>query len=639
MKFNIFSKKDGEQSEQPNISEQPGNTSTAEALNRVIEKKPIGEKEVSEASGILRKYREGKMNLEKKIIANEDFFKLRQWNHIESNSNDPKPASAWLFNCIISKMSDVMDSFPEANMLPRAEDDKAEAEMLTSIIPVILEQNEFEKTYSDIAYYTLKNGGGIYGIFWDGSKHNGLGDISIKKIDFINLFWESGITDIQQSTNVFNTELVDNSLLEQRYPELKGKLGGKEITLAQYVYDDTVDTSNKSVVVDWYYHKEMDGRRVLHYCKFVNTNVLFATENEPEKYPNGWYDHGLYPFVVQQLFPVEGSLCGYGYVDIAKDTQEMIDRLNSAILKNALVSCRPRYYIRNDASVNEEEYADLNNDFVHVEGSLSEANIMSINAVGLPGVYVEVRDALIEEMKECTGNRDVSNGGTTSGVTAASAIATMQEQSGKISRNTNRTFYEAFRKVISQCIELIRQFYSIPRQFRIVGEAGMNRYVQYSNANLQPVQQPSIMGVDMGMRMPEFDIEISAQKASPYTKMAQNELALQLYNLGFFNPQMADQALACLKSMDFAHKNDIIQTIQQNGTLLQSLMQFQNIALGLAQQYEPALVNQLVAMAQQSGQPLPTGQVNMDGMSVEDKEHPYVERARDNAQSVVDPEG
>lgn len=639
MKFNIFSKKDGEQSEQPNISEQPGNNSTAEALNRVIEKKPIGEKEVSEASGILRKYREGKMNLEKKIIANEDFFKLRQWNHIESNSNDPKPASAWLFNCIISKMSDVMDSFPEANMLPRAEDDKAEAEMLTSIIPVILEQNEFEKTYSDIAYYTLKNGGGIYGIFWDGSKHNGLGDISIKKIDFINLFWESGITDIQQSTNVFNTELVDNSLLEQRYPELKGKLGGKELTLAQYVYDDTVDTSNKSVVVDWYYHKEMDGRRVLHYCKFVNTNVLFATENEPEKYPNGWYDHGLYPFVVQQLFPVEGSLCGYGYVDIAKDTQEMIDRLNSAILKNALVSCRPRYYIRNDASVNEEEYADLNNDFVHVEGSLSEANIMSINAVGLPGVYVEVRDALIEEMKECTGNRDVSNGGTTSGVTAASAIATMQEQSGKISRNTNRTFYEAFRKVISQCIELIRQFYSIPRQFRIVGEAGMNRYVQYSNANLQPVQQPSIMGVDMGMRMPEFDIEISAQKASPYTKMAQNELALQLYNLGFFNPQMADQALACLKSMDFAHKNDIIQTIQQNGTLLQSLIQFQNIALGLAQRYEPALVNQLVAMAQQSGQPLPTGQVNMDGMSVEDKEHPYVERARDNAQSVVDPEG
>ena len=639
MKFNIFSKKDGEQSEQPNISEQPGNNSTAEALNRVIEKKPIGEKEVSEASGILRKYREGKMNLEKKIIANEDFFKLRQWNHIESNSNDPKPASAWLFNCIISKMSDVMDSFSAANMLPRAEDDKAEAEMLTSIIPVILEQNEFEKTYSDIAYYTLKNGGGIYGIFWDGSKHNGLGDISIKKIDFINLFWESGITDIQQSTNVFNTELVDNSLLEQRYPELKGKLGGKELTLAQYVYDDTVDTSNKSVVVDWYYHKEMDGRRVLHYCKFVNTNVLFATENEPEKYPNGWYDHGLYPFVVQQLFPVEGSLCGYGYVDIAKDTQEMIDRLNSAILKNALVSCRPRYYIRNDASVNEEEYADLNNDFVHVEGSLSEANIMSINAAGLPGVYVEVRDALIEEMKECTGNRDVSNGGTTSGVTAASAIATMQEQSGKISRNTNRTFYEAFRKVISQCIELIRQFYSIPRQFRIVGEAGMNRYVQYSNANLQPVQQPSIMGVDMGMRMPEFDIEISAQKASPYTKMAQNELALQLYNLGFFNPQMADQALACLKSMDFAHKNDIIQTIQQNGTLLQSLIQFQNIALGLAQRYEPALVNQLVVMAQQSGQPLPTGQVNIDDMSVEDKEHPYVERARDNAQSVVDPEG
>ena len=51
-----------------------------------------------------------------------------------------------------------------------------------------------------------------------------------------------------------------------------------------------------------------------------------------------------------------------------------------------------------------------------------------------------------------------------------------------------------------------------------------------------------------------FDVEITAQKQSPYTKMAQNELALQFYSAGFFNPQMADQALACLDMMDFPRK-------------------------------------------------------------------------------------
>lgn len=598
----------------------------------------IGEKELSEAAEILRKYKSGKQNLEQKIIANEDFFKLRQWNHIDKvKESDPKPASAWLFNCIISKMSDVMDSFPEANLLPRMQDDEQEATKLTSIIPIVLEQNNFEHTYSDVAYYTLKNGGGVYGIFWDGSKHNGLGDISISKIDMLNLFWEPGITDIQKSRHLFHVELVSNEVLKQRYPHLKNKLGGSNVTLAKYLYDDTVDTSDKSPVVDWYYHKEFNGKSVLHYCKFVGTNLLFATENEPEKYPNGWYDHGKYPFVVQQLFPVEGSLCGYGYIDIGRDTQEMIDRLNSAILKNALIASRPRYFFSSRAGVNEEEYSDLSSDFIHVEGSIGDENVRPVDIQTLPSIYVNVRDALIEEMKECTGNRDVSNGGTTSGVTAASAIAAMQEQSGKISRNTNKTFYAAFREIIEQCIELIRQFYDTPREFRIMGESGMYEYTKYSNQRIKAAVQPNIMGQQsMGFRLPVFDIEVSAQKANPYTKMAQNELAIQLYNLGFFNPQMSDQALACLKSMDFAHKNDVEQTIQQNGTLLQALMQFQQVAVGLAQKYEPELLQQLMMMAQQSGQPLPnptaSGNVDING------EHPYVKSARENAQSVTSPD-
>lgn len=40
--------------------------------------------------------------------------------------------------------------------------------MLTSIIPVILDQNDFEETYSDVQMYKLKTGTGVYGVFWDG---------------------------------------------------------------------------------------------------------------------------------------------------------------------------------------------------------------------------------------------------------------------------------------------------------------------------------------------------------------------------------------------------------------------------------------------------------------------------------------
>lgn len=68
----------------------------------------------------------------------------------------------------------------------------------------------------------------------------------------------------------------------------------------------------------------------------------------------------------------------------------------------------------------------------------------------------------------------------------------------------------------------------------------------------------------MGYRLPQFDIEVSAQKASPYSKMSQNELALQFFGAGFFNPQLADQALACIEMMDFDRKDFIMQRIAQN---------------------------------------------------------------------------
>lgn len=543
---------------------------------------PIGKEAVQKANLTLQKYKEGKANLERRIIDNEQWYKLRHWECMRAKSNDVQPTSAWLFNCIANKHADAMDNFPSPNILPREEGDKAEAEMLTSIIPVILDQCEFEQVYSDVMNYKLKSGTGVYGVFWDKSKLNGLGDIAIKKIDLINLFWESGITDIQKSRNLFHVELADNDLLISNYPQLQGKLGKATMDISKYVYDDAVDTSNKSVVVDWYYRKNQNGKTVLHYCKYVNDTVLFATENDPNFAERGWYDHGEYPFVVDPLFPVEGTPAGFGYIDVGKDAQAYIDRGNQAIMQNMLANARPRHFIRNDGSVNEQEYADTTKDFVHVDGNLGQDSILPISGKPLNDIYVSVVNNKIDELKETTGNRDISTGGTTSGVTAASAIAAMQEAGSKLSRDNNKASYRAFRKMCLMVIELIRQFYDLPRRFRIIGENGVARYVQYSNAGIQPQSQGMDFGMDMGMRIPLFDIEVTAQKQSPYSKMSQNELALQFFQAGFFNPQIADQALACLDMMDFDRKEFIIQKISQNGGMYQQMlmMQQQMMALG-----------------------------------------------------------
>ena len=544
----------------------------------------IGREQIQKANLTLNRYKEGKTNLEQKIVTNEQWYKQRHWEQMRDKKREVQPASAWLFNSIANKHADAMDNFPSPNILPREEGDKGEAEMLSSIIPVILDQNDFEETYSDVQNYKLKTGAGVYGVFWDKSKLNGLGDISIQKIDLINLFWESGIMDIQKSRNVFHVELMDNDSLLGAYPQLEGKLGQATMDITKYVYDDKVDTTNKSVVVDWYYKKHnSQGKTVLHYCKYVNDEVLFATENDPNFAERGWYDHGLFPFVVDPLFRIEGSIAGFGYIDVGKDAQAYIDRGNQAILENMLANTKPRHFIRNDGSVNEEEYADLSKDFVHVDGNLGQDSILPIQGKPLSNTSIQVVKDKIDELKETTGNRDVSTGGTTSGVTAASGIAAMQEAGSKLSRDNNKASYRAFRKVVNLVIELIRQFYDMPRCFRIMGENGAARFVQYSNTGIQPQAQGNDFGQDMGFRLPLFDVEITAQKQSPYSKMSQNELALQFFGAGFFNPQMADQALACLDMMDFDRKHFIMQKISENGTMFQMLQQMQQQMIMLAQ--------------------------------------------------------
>ena len=546
----------------------------------------IGKEQVQEARQTLMRYKEGKANLEQKVIECEQWYKLRNWECLRRESkgkNHVEPVSGWLFNSIANKHADAMDNFPSPNILPREEGDKAEAEMLTSIIPVILDQNNFEETYDIEADDKLKCGTGIYGVFWDASKLNGLGDISVEHEDILSLFWQPGITDIQESRNFFHVALRDNDALVSEYPQLSGKLGSSCLDLSRYIYDDKVDTSDKSAVIDWYYKKRSCGKTVLHYCKFVNDEVLFATENEPEKYPNGWYDHGMYPYVFDPLFRMKGTPCGFGYIDVGKSAQEYIDRGNQAIMQNMLANSKPRHFIRTDGAVNEEEYADMTKDFVHVDGNLGQDSILPIQGKPLNSIYVQVINDKINELKETTGNRDISTGGTASGVTAASAIAAMQEAGSKLSRDNNKATYRAFRQVCLMVIELIRQFYDLPRCFRIMGENGAARYVQYSNAGIQPQPQGIEMGVDMGYRVPLFDIEITAQKQSPYSKMSQNELALQFYSAGFFNPQMADQALACLDMMDFDRKQFIMQKIAHNGGMYQQMLMMQQQMLQMAQ--------------------------------------------------------
>ena len=575
----------------------------------------IGAEQVKVFMRVLEEYKSGKVHTEQRILESEKWWKLRNSVVEQQNTNIGKDGgytsvSGWLHNVIVSKHADAMDAFPEPNILPREEGDKGEARMLSSIVPCILEQNHFESTYSDAMWQKIKTGTGVYKVIWDKSKLNGLGDIAVERVNLLNIYWEPGVTDIQRSRYFFHTELWDKDILEQKYPELEGKLKGQSFMSTKFLYDDHVNTENKHTVIDVYYHKYIGGKNTLQYCKFVGDHVIYATENDVERpkqqavdpmtgqpivveagpsvAERGLYDHGLYPYVFDALFPIEGSPCGYGFVDLCRSPQTTIDLLNTCFVKNAQVGAVPRYFSRGDGAVNEEEFLDLSKPVIHVSGNVDDTALRVVQHNSLDSNYINVYDRAVQELRETSGNTETSTGNTGSGVTAASAIAALQEASGKGSKDSTRSSYRAYGKLVELCIELIRQFYDMPRQFRILGQYGAEQYVSYTNTGLQQQAQGNDFGQDGGFRLPVFDIKVSAQKKNAYTKVAQNELAIQFFSMGFFNPQMTDQALMCLDVMDFDGKDGIMQKVAQNGTMYQKLLQYMQLALVMAQQVDPA---------------------------------------------------
>lgn len=587
----------------------------------------------------LVKYISDKGPNDERLVADEKWWERRAWNYQQDKMNpfDARRGTNWLFNVIMGKHADMLEAFPEPVILPREQGDAEEAKQLTEIVPVVLEQNDFDQVYALQAWEKNKHGTAVYGIFWDSKKLNGLGDVAVEKIDVLNIFWEKGVEDIQDSENVFVIKAISKDKLRQMYPDVDDRQIAGPFAIKQYNNENRDSLSDKAMLVDWYYKTYDTGKPVLQYCKFVGEQVLYASEDDPQVGADGWYTDGEYPFVVDALFPIKGNICGQGFIDLGKNAQEGIDLMDQAMTMNALAGAIPRWLVTDDTNVNEKEFADFRNHFIHVTGA-SQNGLQPIQCASLSATHVSIMNNKIEELKQTTGNQDVSNG-VAGSVTAASGIAALQESAGRSSKDSIRGTYRAYARIVEKVIERIRQFYDTPRAFRILGRGAQMDFVTYSNTGIKAQMMPPVAGVEMGMRLPVFDVTVNAQKSTSYSKLAQNELAFQLLNAGVFNLQMADQSLMLLDMMDFKDKDKLMGKIQEGQTMQQHMAMWQQMALNLAQKYEPETAQQMAQTLMMMGgqQPMPV-EGQMSAPADEQKEAGFMQRVRAQAQNSSQPE-
>lgn len=484
-----------------------------------------------------------KAAIDQELLTNEEWFNARCFDGGREANGSVHGAGGYVYNIIANKHADAMDSYPDPVFLPREPEDADAAEEVSAIMPVILARSGFLKTYSDAWWNKLKHGTAVYGAFWDGEKE----ELRLCEVDLLNLFWEPHIEDIQDSRFLFITQVLSPEQTAVLYPELSPEDYQAPINLR--CYENQFD-SDRVLIVDCYYKD--DGVQLLKFC---GDKILYHSK-EDKRLRGGLYRHGKYPVVFDRLIGKRGTPQGVGYISLSRGAQEYIDNLDNLLLKNALISGRQRWFIKDNGGVNEQEFLNFENDLIHVAGSLEESHIRPFQAASLPSYVQYLREHKIDELKEICGNRDFQQGGTAQGVTAYSAIVALQEAGNKLSRDMIAESYEHYRDLMRLCVELIVQFYDEERVYRVTGD----EYLTFSNRSLL-----------RGGKEVDFDIEIRAQKQNPFSRESQNQLMIELYKLGVFRAENADAAKLLIAQMDFDGRDQLLKTLavtarqQRNG--------------------------------------------------------------------------
>ena len=100
---------------------------------------------------------------------------------------------------------------------------------------------------------------------------------------------------------------------------------------------------------------------------------------------------------------------------------------------------------------------------------------------------------------------------------------------------------------------------------RILGDNGEWTFCDYDNSAIRPVPLGTQFGIELGERLPAFDVVIKAHKQNEYSRAAQNNDALNFYSMGFFNPEKCIESLACLQLIDIENKEKLMHIIEENG--------------------------------------------------------------------------
>jgi hypothetical protein len=521
-----------------------------------------------------------------------------------------------LNSTIDNLVADFMDNLPEAVMLPENPEQQPLADQMTDVVAWILHHAGFKEYWARAIEDATTTGTAVLEAFYDDSmdvagRRGGIGIQSWRPEAWLpDPLYENP----QEGRAIFKVCTHPLSYFYQHYPEKAHFIAADASEVLGYMQidrlNDVYSYNDPSVclIEAWYRRYDPKTKRfAVHMAKVAGRVLLYDSR---EDNPNGVYRHGMYPFVVLRFRERRGNPYGTGMCYEYADTQRMINSYVRYIDENARASSKPKLLVAKDAGISASDLADYDKQVLLAERVDKEfANWFQ--AAPLNSLIPTMVARLQDMMKQDSGQNQFSRGEGGLGVTAASAIAALQEAGGKIVRMHTSNFMEAFREMCQQVISLAGEFMDEPMVLMIHGQDGgmPPKQIAFDGRTLTNPNDPYLR--------PAMYVRVEVQKTNPNQIQAKNQLLLQIAQIAQATSPIPPAML--VRALSMTGKEDIVKLLEDTDQQKQILMQLQQAVEQLAaenQQLKEALdtvtqdamdkTNLIKAVAGQMGQPAPS---------------------------------
>lgn len=490
-----------------------------------------------------------------------------------------------LRSTIDNSVADQMDNMPEAVMIPERIDLKDQAEDLTDLTRHVLAVNDWESLHRKRVEDFYITGTSVVQIAWDESLNNGKGDVALIRYPIEHILYDPSAEDIQDGRALIKVSWHPRSWYKEHYPDVAKYISSdedKSDMLPAGKRTMHVEDEDRVMLMEYWY-RTYDALK-----KKYHINVAYFAGGALLEEMEDVYEHGMYPFVFDVFARRDGEAVGSGLIHEMKDTMRAINRNATYMEVNSRFNSKPRMFVNTNNGIDPKEIADWNNDIITGEG-INAQDVQWFPQRGLSGIVPNELARLQADLKQDSGQNNFARGESGGGITAASAIAALQEAGGKITRYRTAILNGGFREIVMQILWIMKEYYKHNDILAITGRQEQLKIVEKNSGRL--------FG-GLGKETPPYTVQIQVQRRNPLRIQAQNELLTQAFSMAAQSGQHFPLTLY-FEMLNIDGKDRIMPALQQVDKTTEIL---QNAQQQMAQAEQMAQENEALKRAMEEMQ-------------------------------------